>query len=401
MCCATRPLRWHELQAVLSMHLDDQVVLQYSEEDRLSPDVRQICGSLIRVVENSVYFAHETVPKYVVESEYMDRNMMGADVALYCMSYLSQSCFRLGNDEAAVDLSVNSGIYAFQDYAVATWEAHLTHMIENSSDAFRDYFRGAEYQLKTDIVLREFLLAYGGDMGINTATHEAQDMRSQGQSTLDFMFHNTLVPIWAHILRHRAQVIAKRHQVSIESLGKALENTRASIRGWSLEQEEAQTPLGEQYYGTNLFKCSRTTCDFFYDGFSTEEALKNHLNRHERPYACPYSSTCSSAPFGFASNRDKDRHVRIYHPDDSGAERAGLSSQTASPDGSDDRPNDERGPRHECTECGLRYTRRGALTSHMNSAHLGRRPYECSVCGRAFTRSNDMRRHERTIHRRR
>lgn len=59
--CATRSLKWYELQAVLSMQVDEQGFVQYSHTDRLCSDVREICGSLIRIVGNTIEFIHQTV----------------------------------------------------------------------------------------------------------------------------------------------------------------------------------------------------------------------------------------------------------------------------------------------------------------------------------------------------
>lgn len=59
---AKRPLHWHELQAALSIQTEVRPGEQPIDfhNCRLRKDVREICGSLIQVLENRIEFIHST-----------------------------------------------------------------------------------------------------------------------------------------------------------------------------------------------------------------------------------------------------------------------------------------------------------------------------------------------------
>jgi hypothetical protein len=376
------------------MRLDENGVLQYSQRNRICSDVRKICGSLIRVVEDTIEFAHETVAGHIVKSEGLDRGVLEADLTLYCLSYLCHQCF--SDNLGFTDSYVEQGIYAFQDYAISKWDSHLKATIESHGHVFRHDSNGGAYQRQATTALQIFFQTNSNELvarGVNTESENSR-VFSECQVVHDLPFHNVLVPIWSHILWHHRRGPQERCQVSLKRLEKAIKSSRKAILDWS-SSKTGDPAVVEEFYGKHLYKCERPNCAFFYEGFDSEAALKNHLNRHERPFTCPLESSCSLARFGFATNRDRDRHVRIYHPDDPNSEEA--SSQTASREGTEQPAEDER-TRFKCKQCDRRYTRQVALDAHINSTHLGRRPHECDVCRTAFARKNDLRRHERTKH---
>ncbi|CRK33784.1 hypothetical protein BN1723_014768 [Verticillium longisporum] len=131
-----------------------------------------------------------------------------------------------------------------------------------------------------------------------------------------------------------------------------------------------------------MFKCSQPACDFFSEGFETEAERDHHLNRHERPFPCPLDG-CTQAPFGFTTKKDRERHVRHYHPEESDQPPAFVQPTRRVEDA-----------RFLCNICGKSFTRNINLKGHMRS-HFGERPFACSSCGKAFTRLNDCRRHEK------
>jgi uncharacterized Zn-finger protein len=270
-------------------------------------------------------------------------------------------------------------------------------MIKTHVNIFGDPIKGIDYQRRGNLVLQHFFRVYKNQLDIQDQDNSMSfnnDALVECQSAQGLIFYNILVPIWAHMLQHQQREIQKRHQVSLEHLGEALDKSRTAIRHWS-ESQPRQEDMVERYYGKNLFKCSRASCAFFYEGFESNDALERHTNRHMRPFTCPFEANCSLAQFGFATNRDRDRHIRIYHSDAAGGE--GSVSQLDSQHNRDT-PGDRPRAKFPCPHCEIGYTRNANLIAHVNSAHLGRRPHECSVCGRAFARKNDVRRHEKTKH---
>jgi hypothetical protein len=62
---AKRPLKWYEIQAALSLEIqeDNKLSLQY-EDNRLATDISDICGSLVHVLSGScIKFIHSTTRK--------------------------------------------------------------------------------------------------------------------------------------------------------------------------------------------------------------------------------------------------------------------------------------------------------------------------------------------------
>ena len=198
--------------------------------------------------------------------------------------------------------------------------------------------------------------------------------------------YQPLVDLWTHVCKHQTGDHKERHKVSLPHLGKSLESIRTQIQEMATNQKQADQLRA--YYGDNHFKCQRVVCDYFHEGFGDKTALKNHSDRHDRPYECPVKG-CSSAAFGFSTNKDRDRHIRFYHPDESGQPAKfnlelteGNSRQMVE-------------ARWECEICHKRFTRQSIKKDHVD-AHYGERRHACETCGKRFTRSNDRNRHRRT-----
>jgi hypothetical protein len=55
--CAKRPLKWHEIQGLLSIKLEDRTV--DFEEQRLRVDMKDLCGSLVEIHRgNTIELVH-------------------------------------------------------------------------------------------------------------------------------------------------------------------------------------------------------------------------------------------------------------------------------------------------------------------------------------------------------
>lgn len=67
LACAKRPLNWHEIQAALSMVIDesDSSFMMDYHNKQLRDDVREICGSLVQQLGNRIMFSHSTAKLYV------------------------------------------------------------------------------------------------------------------------------------------------------------------------------------------------------------------------------------------------------------------------------------------------------------------------------------------------
>lgn len=67
MICATRPLKWHEIQGACSTDLDDQTV--DFDERKLRTHIRDLCGSLIEILPGDrVELVHNTAKLSVTKT---------------------------------------------------------------------------------------------------------------------------------------------------------------------------------------------------------------------------------------------------------------------------------------------------------------------------------------------
>jgi hypothetical protein len=57
MVCAKRPLKWHEMQAIISINPVDQ---DFDFDQRLGVHIRDLCGSLVRVLGDRIELVHST-----------------------------------------------------------------------------------------------------------------------------------------------------------------------------------------------------------------------------------------------------------------------------------------------------------------------------------------------------
>ncbi|KAH7125933.1 hypothetical protein EDB81DRAFT_730245 [Dactylonectria macrodidyma] len=392
---AKRPLKWHELQAALSVNIDDHGGVEVQDcMIRLRDNIQNVCGSLVHMPGGtSIDFIHQTAKEFIMENENLDAKTLECDLSLLCLSYLSHACFQKGLGAQQRESWARKGHYALQDYAVSQWQSHLNAFIENSPTLFNDLNHSTMYRSKTAGVLQAFCDVYSRSLKeINKAQKEteAKDANQAEGSCQPFKqqdFHTNLLLVWTHVVRHQNLGFKERNKISMKQLEDILKGTRSTLESLASEMEEC----GEltEFYGKNAFKCTRITCDYFYEGFDKEASVKSHSNRHDRPFPCTVPE-CSLVPFGFSTNKDLEKHLRTYHPD--------MSDQLSGFAQLDRRvvPN----AKFQCTLCQRSYTRQANLNGHMNSAHLGMRPYACSTCGKEFARKNDRTRHER-IHLRR
>ena len=201
-------------------------------------------------------------------------------------------------------------------------------------------------------------------------------------------FYPDLIVIWKHIHVRQGCDSKQRNKVGIATLETALKENRKKLEELALSETSEAANVLEERYGSHVFKCDRLLCDWFYEGFSNADARDNHLRRHDRPFKCPVQD-CSVVRFGFSTNKDREKHVKMYHPDEAAA--AGFVQL----------PREYiEDARFSCPDCGKFFTRKANRDAHVRS-HYGERPFECPSCERAFTRVNDLRRHERNKHVRR
>lgn len=322
------------------------------------------------------------------------------DLVVICLRYLSLRCFRENLSDNERKEFAKKGFYSFQDYAVSNWIKHIETVIRSGKEMFEGTRRDT-YSPKLQHALDEFIRAYPSirDRTEQTTSQQtdsppsSQSRQVQVESAEEqcqpfeaYPFHRQLLIVWRHIRDHQSSKFDARNSISIPSLEAALTSNRSALESLSLDAVTVVKDKVRDYYGEKLYKCPRVLCEFFYLGFAAAPDRRRHENRHNRPFACIVEG-CAQGPFGFASNKDKDRHIRMYHPDL--AEKPPAFVQLT-------RRATAESARFNCPVpgCNKSFTRNINLKGHVRS-HFGERPYACSTCGKSFTRINDCRRHEK------
>ncbi|KAM7220383.1 hypothetical protein V8F06_004162 [Rhypophila decipiens] len=451
---AKRPLQWHEIQAALSIRADNtpgKEPIDYHTY-QLRRDIREICGSLVQVLEDRIEFIHSTTRSHIVKSEHLDERLIEYDLTRLCLRYLTLPCFRPDITDENIKHYAREGWYSFQDYAISKWKLHLENLIRITFPLFLHHQHGPNCTEKFGATLAEFLAFHQGS--IAAAAQERQQTGSRRTTVLaaqaapapapallsppasqqspqgsrsptplahsqapapqpgiidpaapaqfcqpfqGLPFHQDLVSLWTHVCKHQTSDFKERNRISLPQLATLVERIRTSLETLSLESrpDSINGKSLRKFYGHNFFKCQRITCDYFHEGFDTKAALDKHSNRHDRPFPCPVQG-CSIVAFGFSTNKDRDKHIRLYHPDD---EDAGPARFVAGDLGELGGGKKTAVAKWECDLCPRKFTRQANLKAHVDN-HFGTRNHACETCGKMFTRAYDRNRH-RKIHVRR
>ncbi|KAH8668496.1 hypothetical protein BX600DRAFT_257795 [Xylariales sp. PMI_506] len=396
LICAGRTLRWHEIQAIICMVLEEQDV-DYANK-KLIVDVQELCGSLVHVQPgNKVELIHHTASRYILNSKRVDKVKVEFDLALLCMKYLTFSCFVPEIIDENGEEFARRGLYAFQDYAVSKWFYHIGTLVGLSDKLLSvDAAKAREFADVLDHFTSQYIdsiedhCTSQGQEDDDDAKAVEKDAVERCKGVEGAAYHAILLNLWIHISKHEKKPIKERNKVSLPELDKTLCKTRKIIEQLSVESNPEEGRRLEELYGHNVFKCPWTKCDYFYEGFRTGKEREVHINRHNRPFECPVAG-CNMGGAGFISSKDLEKHKKNYH--------MGLMEGSSPFPNLNKKKRDESKATFECEVCGQCFTRKINMKSH-TLAHFGERPYSCQRCGRSFTRKNDLKRHEK-LHQRR
>ncbi|KAG0649191.1 Vegetative incompatibility HET-E-1 [Hyphodiscus hymeniophilus] len=380
MVCAKRPLKWREIQAAVSIDPDEQTV--DFDSRRLRSSVEEYCGSLIQVLSGDrVELVHNTAKIYMTESKHIQPSAVECNLASLCLRYLTFQCFDDEIDSDDLELFTTNGFLSFQDYASAKWLQHIRAVIQMSTATFFSDGESQRALQDLELGLEEFSSRYEQDMTQGPIPKEVEEACEPFKA---YLFHTSLVCVWNHIYEHDLKGPEARKKISLQCLGKSLLRNRALLESLSSSTSSKAITI---FHGDKHFKCPRPTCFYFHEGFKNASSRDQHINRHDRPFSCAFPD-CSIAEFGFSSNKDLEKHRKLFHPqtaDQANAFQGKVNPTAATPWG--------------CDLCDKRFTRSFHQRNHLRS-HAGERPFKCGDCGKAFTRSNDCKRHEK-LHTRR
>ncbi|KAF5686302.1 zinc finger C2H2-type integrase DNA-binding protein [Fusarium circinatum] len=420
LVCAKRPLKWHEIQSIKSVNLDQQLV-DFARH-KFSVSGKDLCGSLVELREDgTLELIHVSAKMFLIDnSRYIDIVAKELELSCTCIEYLNLPAFSY---QPTTERVLN-GDYGFMDYAVLNWTRHLEAGIlrlDGHDDKIGELSESLETFIRIHWKKPTVRLPISGGTKKKLKCFEALDFYDQLEQS---------VTSWKRQLRALEGVISGEVALDLSSLvlavRKALEDIVTSSPDASIQKAI------EGKYGNMIFKCPRITCQFFSSGFWTEKERDEHLDKHIRPYRCR-DEGCRGSIFGFASEEQRDKHIRDNHPEEGSHDREfptdedmARSMREEATVALDEAPSPhlepealpqsdsesvlepERGVQRrnrsrkgdkpqqfKCPHCPKVYTKRFNLTSHLQS-HTDERPFTCDQCTKAFARLSDLTRHEET-----
>ena len=278
------------------------------------------------------------------------------------------------------------GHYIFEDYAVSKWSEQLCAMIERGTQAQLAEAHDEEAIQEFEDALCEFVELPGAEF-IESAEEEAK-LGFWREVLEDERAYKQLCAVKAHIHQHSNNGFKTRNKISIRAIEKSFTESRKFLEDPKEEPSKQdlsndQKWLLDTYYGTARYKCSKLTCDRFYNGFRDAKERKSHNDAHDRPFKCDVPE-CRGYEFGFTSAHDLEKHRSKSHP--TIAEQSEtfefLDTVTA------------KTAIWPCPHCPKRFTRGFHMRNHIRT-HTSEKPFCCTECGKPFTRDYDRKRHEK------
>jgi hypothetical protein len=305
------------------------------------------------------------------------------ELATLCLEYLTFPCFDVEDPEDPEELRqmVLNGHFAFQDYAIAKWSYHVNAWVGSGARFLEEAIDQPTHLNGISEAMDNFMARYSEEDWSNGLV---KDCKTNCDVFENHLFYDTIVQLTSHIYTFQKKGFEAVHKISIKGLAKALERNRKLLEEFPKTNPSPDeiAEYSKFYDEDRRFKCTRTTCRYFSEGFKDEKTRKRHVNIHDRPFQCEVPD-CLGADIGFANTKDLQKHTRAFHP-----EMSDLAETFRSTTAKREKAN------HACTMCGKTFTRNFHRRNHELS-HRGERPHECAECGKAFTRLNDLKRHQK------
>lgn len=241
---------------------------------------------------------------YLILSDYIQPFEEEQKIAALCLRYLTFKCFDPELYEDEIQAYLLSGSYAFLDYAVLHWADHVESVMQNQN------LKNLDTQLDFGPAIEAFCNTYGGDVG-NEDTSQDINTESHYGGFQDAKYFETTVRLLANERKSRKNNLSP---MALGQLGKMVAKIRTKLErlAHSNLNEDLKLKLRD-YYGENWYKCPYSTCSHFHEGFSFISQRDDHVNRHDRPFLCT-EIACPAGNFGFGSDSDLKRHMKVYHP---------------------------------------------------------------------------------------
>jgi ankyrin repeat protein len=190
------------------------------------------------------------------------------------------------------------------DYAIASWVDHLSECV-NSTET-------------NDLGSVEKL---AGILGNFLRKHHKKGLWSASPPKVilenfhRFQEHDFFNKLVQTIMYARIQLQAPAKQANHKDpldLLERLADIRSALEKLGSKSTVIQRRKIEEQYGSQLFKCPKVYCKFFYAGFLGLEEREKHLMKHRRAYYCAYLG-CHMASLGCVTPVELEKHVLEFH----------------------------------------------------------------------------------------
>lgn len=411
LVCAKRPLKWHEIQGAKAINLEHSTI----EWDRrkLQVDPKDLCGSLVEVrSDQTVEFVHLTVKLWVyifqrlsptnlnylsflIEERLVSIPTEEIKLGNLCINYLNLPGFNKEN----INQSILSGYYAFMEYAIAFWVRHLEAgllAIEEQQEKFNETDLMDEFSESLDCFLETHWTSPTAPLAISKRNSD----RLQHFQEASF-FEN----LAQAVVSTRKQLTwygkMKTEEIALD-LSEILRYVRDAFETLiSQLMSNSDRDRIEEMYGTNLYKCSRFSCNNFSNGFPTAYERDQHTEKHDRPYRCTVIG-CPTVHFGLTTQKELEKHMKDTHSTVADRDEEFPAEIDLAPVREIPRPAPQPSvPKVRekktfvCRTCAKVFTRQYNLDSH-SATHDTQKPFRCDHCPQRFSRLHDRRRHENT-----
>ena len=226
--------------------------------------------------------------RYLIQKKRICVAACEAEIANFCLCYLAFQCFHYALETREIEDYLRTGYYAFQDYATAHWIEHvlstLTQGRLNSTTnpgALESSMISFIQQHAASLELRNNLEASNAVEVIETCSALARDRK----------------PSATHL--------------DIEPMMKRIRGVYENLMESSSLDDSSKVSL-TALYGSDWFKCPKTWCDSFHEGFEERSLRESHVSQHERPFRCNITG-CPAADLGYDTEIKLQKHHSRNH----------------------------------------------------------------------------------------
>ena len=225
-------------------------------------------------------------------------------LASLCLEYLNFQCFQTSISDQEIAEFIGKGSYAFMEYAIVHWIDHLLESVQGKD------LKAGPFQ-RLSVLLESFLTEHSN--GSEISSRDMQTVQKNLKCLAEWPAYNQLTNVVKMMSASNSVRKSKTFKDPLD-LMTHLQRVRGLLEDLATRDtcDRSSKDLLNSFYGYNWYKCSRTNCSFFYQGFSSRKDRDRHITKHERPFLCTYTG-CPAAVLGYTSLKELEKHISIYH----------------------------------------------------------------------------------------